>query len=79
MPTTAEAKVRKRGGAKAYRTVRLANGKTMLVAVVPKAGPHGGHTVALGGPSSVQPTPAKRMTKKRLRSVARKRKGKRNV
>ena len=79
MPSTAEAKVAKRGGAKAYRTVRLANGRTMLVAVVPKAGPKGGHTVALAGPSQVKPSPAgRRMSRKRLREIARRRKRRAN-
>lgn len=41
-----EAQIAARGGAKRWRTVRLKNGKTIRVAIVPKAGPHGGHTVA---------------------------------
>ena len=49
MPASAEQKARARGGIKGYRTVTLKNGKTILVAVVPKAGPRGGHTVVLGG------------------------------
>jgi hypothetical protein len=43
MPTAEE---RARGGAKRYRTVTLPGGKYIHVAVVPKAGPRGGHTVA---------------------------------
>lgn len=43
MPTAEE---RKRGGVKKYRTVSLPGGKYMHVAVVPKAGPRGGNTVA---------------------------------
>ena len=43
MPTAEE---QRRGGARKYRTVTLPNGKYVRVAVVPKAGPRGGHTVA---------------------------------
>jgi hypothetical protein len=43
MPTAEE---RARGGAKRYRTVSLPGGKYLHVAIVPKAGPRGGHTVA---------------------------------
>lgn len=41
-----EAEIAARGGAKRWRTIRLKNGKFLRVAVVPKAGPKGGHTVA---------------------------------
>ncbi len=41
-----EALIRKRGGAKKYRTVKLPGGKYVHVAIVPKAGPRGGHTIA---------------------------------
>lgn len=42
-----EAVIRARGGAKRYRTVTLPGGKGYIhVAIVPKAGPRGGHTVA---------------------------------
>lgn len=41
-----EAEIRKRGGAKKWRTYKLPNGKTIRIAIVPKAGPRGGHTVA---------------------------------
>jgi len=41
-----EAEIKKRGGAKRWRTVKIGNGKYVHVAVVEKAGPHGGHTVA---------------------------------
>lgn len=41
-----EAEIRKRGGAIRWRTVKLKDGKTVRIAVVPKAGPRGGHTVA---------------------------------
>lgn len=41
-----EAEVRRRGGAVRYRTLKLPSGKYIRVAVVRKAGPRGGHTVA---------------------------------
>lgn len=41
-----EAEIKARGGAKRWRTVTLPNGKTVRVAIVKKAGPRGGHTVA---------------------------------
>lgn len=40
------AEERRRGGAKRYRTKRLPGGKYIRFAIVPKAGPRGGHTVA---------------------------------
>jgi hypothetical protein len=40
-----EEKIRVRGGAKRWRTVGLPGGEYMRVAVVPKAGPRGGHTI----------------------------------
>jgi hypothetical protein len=43
MPTAEE---RARGGARKYRTITLPGGKYLHVAIVPKAGPRGGHTVA---------------------------------
>lgn len=48
-----EAQISARGGAKRWRTVRLANGKVIRVAIVPKAGPRGGHTVA-GAPQKTK-------------------------
>lgn len=36
---------KKRGGVLRYRTIKLPGGKYARVAVVPKAGPKGGHTV----------------------------------
>lgn len=39
----------RRGGATRYRTIRIGKGKnrrTLHIAIVRKAGPHGGHTVA---------------------------------
>lgn len=41
-----EAEIARRGGAVRYRTVKLANGKYVRVAVVRRAGKRGGHTVA---------------------------------
>lgn len=41
-----EAEIKQRGGAVRYRTVKLKNGKYIRIAIVKKAGPHGGHTVA---------------------------------
>jgi hypothetical protein len=41
-----EAEIKKRGGAKRYRTIVPKPGKYIHVAVVPKAGPRGGRTVA---------------------------------
>lgn len=48
MPAAREKEVRRRGGAKRYRSVRIGRDKFLTVAVVPKAGPRGGHTVPLG-------------------------------
>lgn len=41
-----EREIRRRGGAKRWRTIRVGKGKYIHVAVVPKAGPRGGHTLA---------------------------------
>lgn len=41
-----EAQISARGGAKRWRTIRLKNGRYIKVAIVKKAGPRGGHTVA---------------------------------
>lgn len=41
-----EQEINRRGGAKKWRTVKLKNGRIIHVAIVPKAGPRGGHTVA---------------------------------
>lgn len=46
MPAAEE---RRRGGVKRYRTIRVGKGKSkryIHIAIVPKAGRHGGHTVA---------------------------------
>lgn len=50
-----EAEIRARGGAKRWRTITLPGGKSMKVAVVRKAGPRGGHTVA-GTPKKTKTT-----------------------
>jgi hypothetical protein len=44
--TMPEAEIASRGGAVQWRTVTLKNGDTVRVAIVRKAGPRGGHTVA---------------------------------
>lgn len=41
-----EKEIAERGGAVRWRTVKLKNGRVIHVAVVRRAGPHGGHTVA---------------------------------
>lgn len=41
-----EKEIKARGGAKYWRTVKLKDGRTLKVAIVRKAGPRGGHTVA---------------------------------
>lgn len=41
-----EEEIKKRGGTKRYRTVKLPDGKFLRVAIVKKAGPKGGHTLA---------------------------------
>jgi hypothetical protein len=41
-----EAEIARRGGAVRWRTVKLEDGRVIRVAVVKKAGPRGGHTVA---------------------------------
>ena len=41
-----EAEIKKRGGAKRYRTLKLPGNKFVHLAIVKKAGPKGGHTVA---------------------------------
>jgi len=41
-----EEEIKKRGGAKRWRTKKLPGGKYTRIAVTEKAGPRGGHTVA---------------------------------
>lgn len=41
-----EKEIAKRGGAVRWRTKKLPNGEVVHVAVVRKAGPKGGHTIA---------------------------------
>ena len=38
--------IRNRGGAKRWRTIKVGPKKYIRIAIVPKAGPQGGHTVA---------------------------------
>jgi hypothetical protein len=52
-----EAEINARGGAKRWRTITLADGRIVHVAIVPKAGPRGGHTVA--GPARTPKTTKK--------------------
>ena len=82
MPASAEATARARGGIKGYRQVKLKDGQTILVAIVPKAGPRGGHTVVLRGPvegvkagkpAPATSAPARAITRKRLRERLRRR------
>lgn len=54
-----EREIAARGGAERWRTKKLKNGEIIHIAVVPKAGPKGGHTVA-GQPVK----PKKKKTKK---------------
>lgn len=49
-----EAEIRARGGAKRWRTITLPDGRKMKVAVVRKAGPRGGHTVAAAPQTSTK-------------------------
>lgn len=39
-------KIAARGGAKRWRTVKLPDGRYVRMAIVRKAGPRGGHTIA---------------------------------
>lgn len=41
-----EKEIAERGGALRWRTKKLANGEIIHIAVVPTAGPNGGHTIA---------------------------------
>jgi hypothetical protein len=41
-----EREIAARGGALRWRTVKLRDGRVIHVAIVRRAGPHGGHTVA---------------------------------
>lgn len=40
-----EKEIKARGGAIRYRTIKLKGGRYLRLAVVPKAGPEGGHTI----------------------------------
>lgn len=50
MPEEAERKIKARGGALRYRTIKLRDGRYMHVAVTRKEGPKGGRTVATSEP-----------------------------
>jgi hypothetical protein len=41
-----EKEIANRGGATRWRTIKVAPNKYIRIAVVPKAGPQGGHTIA---------------------------------
>jgi len=41
-----EKKIKSRGGAKKWRRKKVGKGKYINIAIVPKAGPRGGHTIA---------------------------------
>lgn len=45
MPASFYKKLRKRGGVRRWRTIVLPNGKYAHVAIVPKRGMRGGHTL----------------------------------
>jgi hypothetical protein len=45
MPKEFYDELAKRGGASRWRTISLGNGKYAHVAITPKAGKHGGHTL----------------------------------
>jgi hypothetical protein len=53
-----ESEIKARGGAKRWRTITLEDGRIVHVAIVPKAGPRGGHTVA--GPARTPKNASKR-------------------
>jgi hypothetical protein len=48
-----EKEIKQRGGAKRWRTIKLPDGRIIKVAIVRKAGPRGGHTIA-GPPHTVR-------------------------
>lgn len=50
MPEAAEQKIKERGGALRYRTLKLPDGRFMHVAVTREEGPEGGRTVATDEP-----------------------------
>lgn len=41
-----ETEIKARGGAKRWRTIKVGPNKYIKIAIVPKAGKNGGHTVA---------------------------------
>jgi len=58
-----EAKIRRRGGAIRWRTIKPKRGRYIHIAVVPKAGSKGGHTIA----GKVHHTKSNRLKAKRGR------------
>lgn len=58
-----ESEIARRGGAVKWRSVKLKDGRTIRVAVVKKAGPRGGKTVA-GDTPGAPPNPSKKKVKK---------------
>ena len=75
-----ENEIKRRGGAIAWRTVTVGKGKKrryMRVAIVTKAGPQGGHTIAgpLRAPQAAAPAPkaAPKRKRRRRRIVIRRR------
>ncbi len=47
MPKSLERAVKRRGGVKRIRTIKLKNGRYIRVFVVKKKGPRGGHTIGM--------------------------------
>lgn len=50
MPEREEEKIKERGGALRYRTIKLPDGRYVHVAVTREEGPRGGRTVATSEP-----------------------------
>ena len=65
MPEWAKKKIKSRGGAKKYRTIKR-GGKLIRIAITKKAGPRGGHSVGYKIPASeAKPNPKTPDTPKR--------------
>jgi hypothetical protein len=62
-----EKEIKKRGGAIRYRTKKL-DGKYIHIAVVPQAGPRGGHTIA--GPVHEKKSSQRKFEEKRIKQGA---------
>jgi hypothetical protein len=58
-----EKEIEKRGGAIRWRTVKTPDGKVIHIAVVRKAGPKGGHTIA--GPKRTPKNPSGKASPKK--------------